>query len=344
MTMRMEQLRAFAAVVRTGSFTRAADAEFMTQPSLSRQIAALEREVGAPLLVRHPGAGGELTAAGEVLLPIARRILADEEDGRRRVAEVLGLRRGRVRIGAPPTVCATVLPEVFADFHARHPGIELEVSEAGSRQLVEELARGAVDLAVTVTRPGTAESPAVTHRALFSEELVVASAREGGDVTGAHGGASMTLAAVAREPLVAFGRSYDLRAAIDAAFETAGLGPRVVLEGAEMDAVLRFVERGLGVAVVPATVLHDQSGLRLRRLTDPVLRRTVNLSRRAGVEPGPAVLAMERAFRHRVDELVAPGQALRDLVVVAEDRGPGAAGESAQERAQERGGQDAGPV
>ena len=140
-SVRIEDLQAFEAVVRRGTFTRAAQELYLAQPSLSRRIAALESELGAPLLDRgHQGAVP--TEAGRALLPLARRILADADSARLALDELAGLRRGRVRLGAPPTVCASLVADVLAEYVERYPGIELEVSEAGSLALVQQLQEG----------------------------------------------------------------------------------------------------------------------------------------------------------------------------------------------------------
>jgi DNA-binding transcriptional LysR family regulator len=124
--MQLHQLRYFTSVADTRHFTRAAEAVHVAQPSLSQQIRALERELGAELFHRARGHIG-LTDAGEALLPLARRILADAETARREVQEVAQLRGGRVRLGAPPSLCASLVPDVLSDFHARYPGVELQV-------------------------------------------------------------------------------------------------------------------------------------------------------------------------------------------------------------------------
>ncbi len=127
--MNLEQLRSFVEVARFGNFTRAAEELYLAQPSLSRQIAALEQDLGAELFHRARG-GSTLTVAGESLLPLARRMLADAESVRRELAELAGLERGRVRLGATPTLCISLVAEVLSAFHAEHPGIELHLSEA----------------------------------------------------------------------------------------------------------------------------------------------------------------------------------------------------------------------
>ncbi|WP_335622122.1 LysR family transcriptional regulator substrate-binding protein [Brevibacterium aurantiacum] len=101
------------------------------------------------------------------------------------------------------------------------------------------------------------------------------------------------MADVAALPQVLFHHGYDLREATSAAFDAAGLAPNIVVEGAEMDAVLRFVERGLGVAIVPAMVLVDRPRLTSAQLLEPSLSRTVSLATRADVRPTRAASAME---------------------------------------------------
>ncbi|UQN29911.1 LysR family transcriptional regulator [Brachybacterium kimchii] len=303
--MRIDHLQAFDAAARLGTFTHAAEELFLTQPSFSRKIAGLEAELGAPLFDRGRG-GAALTAAGEALLPIARRILADERSARRTLDELAGLRRGLVRIGAPPTLCVSLVADVLAAFHARHPEIELHVLEAGAHTLAEALEAGDLDLALTVTRedrPGTDEARLVP---LLREELVVVATAQR-----PHDGTTLpdevTLAELAALPQVAFNRSYELRASTDAAFAAHGLTPRIAVEGAEMDAVLRFVERGIGVAVVPAMVVRGRAGLRSARLVRPALERTVNLALRRDAQASAAAAAMHEMVLASVPAMAGPG-------------------------------------
>ncbi|WP_139417994.1 LysR family transcriptional regulator [Agromyces laixinhei] len=294
--MNLEQLRSFVEVARFGNFTRAAEELYLAQPSLSRQIAALEHDLGTQLFHRARG-GSTLTIAGESLLPLARRMLADAESVRRELAELAGLERGRVRLGATPTLCISLVAEVLSAFHAEHPAIELHLSEQGSRRLLDELAGGELDLAlITTTDAVPAERFTVTP--LLVEELVVISSADRPPVTS---GDTIEFADVAALPQIVFSSSYDLRRATDAAFAAADLTPEAVLEGAEMDAVLRFVERGLGVAIVPAMVLIDRPGLRSVRLAATApgrrpLERTISVARPADVAPAAAVDVMRHTI------------------------------------------------
>jgi DNA-binding transcriptional LysR family regulator len=312
MSMNLEQLRGFLEVARLGHFTRAAEALHLTQPALSRQIATLEHDLGSELFHRARG-NITLTAAGEALLPLARRMLADAETVHREMAELAGLQRGRVRLGATPTLCVSIVTEAVGAFHAAHPGIELHLTERGSRGLIDELTSGSLDLALVITssaHPETASSLARTP--LLTEELVAIGRR---DPSPFGGNPSVTLDELAELPYIAFPASYDLRASAMEAFRSAGLQPHVVLEGAEMDAVLRFVERGLGVAIVPAMVLMDRPALTSARIQGPRLTRTISLARRQDVNPTRAAAAM-----HQTILATADGLAGRDGGLVARVR------------------------
>jgi DNA-binding transcriptional LysR family regulator len=226
--------------------------------------------------------------------------------------ELRGLRRGRIRLGAPPTLCISLVAEAISVFHASHPGVDLHLIESGSRLLVEQLAVGAVDIALITESDGPPPSGfSLTRTPLLTEELVVVSAasRPPVAVTPAIG-----LEHLSTLPLIALDETYELRATTDAAFRSVGLTPKHVLEGAEMDAVLRFVERGVGVAVVPAMVLLDQPALRSVRLTHPMMTRTVSLAHRSDVTPTVAVAAMRDVILATAAEVARHDPAITSLL------------------------------
>jgi DNA-binding transcriptional LysR family regulator len=312
MGMNLEQLRGFVEVARLGHFTRTAEHLHLAQPSLSRQISTLERELGAELFHRARG-HINLTAAGEALLPRAQRMLSEAESIREEMGELAGLRRGRVRLGAPPTLCISLVAEAIRTFHGSHPGVDLHLTESGSRLLVEQLAVGAVDIALITASEG--QLPAgvsLTQVPLLAEELVVVSSASEPPVATT---SSISFDQLAALPLISFDDSYELRAATDAAFRAAGLTPTSVLEGAEMDAVLRFVERGVGVAVVPAMVLLDRPTLRSVRLSNPQMTRTISLAHRSDVTPAVAVAAMRHVIVSTAAEVARRDPAITSLLI-----------------------------
>jgi DNA-binding transcriptional LysR family regulator len=116
--VQLQQLVYFVAVAETRHFTRAAERVHVAQPSLSQQIRALERELGAELFSRARG-NIALTDAGAALLPFARRILADADTARNDVLELAQLRRGRVRLGGTQSLVTAHLTHVLRVFHQR---------------------------------------------------------------------------------------------------------------------------------------------------------------------------------------------------------------------------------
>jgi DNA-binding transcriptional LysR family regulator len=263
--VQLNQLAVAVAVAEEENFTRAAARLHLAQPSLSRQIRLLERELGVQLFNRGPGQSlVTLTADGEALLPFIRRVLADVAATGAEARALTGMARGRLSIGATPSLITRVLAPALVDFQASHPGIDLLVVEAGSHQLVPQLASGEVDLALVV-QPVT--DPLVATTPLFHDPLVLAVAPE-------HPLAARRRVRVADLDglsLVMFREGYDLRSVTLDACRDAGVSPHLVSQGGEMDGVLAFVAAGLGAAVVPAIAIP---------FTRPGLSRTVALAHR----------------------------------------------------------------
>ncbi len=277
--MQLQQLAYFLAVAQEGSFTRAAERVNVAQPSLSQQIKALEMDLGAQLVHRARGQVG-LTAAGETLLPVARRMLADAETARREIRELAALGRGRVRLGATPSLCTGLLPAVLAGYRSAHPGVDLVIHESGSRDLEKALLEGSLDLALVIDA-SLGDDPELATVPLLTEELVVISRLGEPGPTGRR--KRLTVAELEGVPLVMFRPGYDLRETTVAACRAAGFEPTFAIEGGEMDAVLEFVQAGLGVAVVPSTVVRGR--FTVTAISTPGLHRTVLLARRRGLEP-----------------------------------------------------------
>jgi len=286
--MQFHQLAYFVAVAEHRHFTRAAERMRVAQPSLSQQIRALEHDLGAPLFHRIRG-NVSLTEAGETLLPIARRILADTESARRAIRELDELDRGRVRLGAPPSLCTGLLPAMLSAFRRRYPGIQLELHESGSGDLRQQLTEGALDLALLA---GTHGDPQLSATPLLLEELVVIAPA---DAPVAPPGARLAIRELADVPLVMFRRGYDVREVTVNACRAAGFEPVFAIEGGEMDAVLELVRAGMGAAVVPSTVAGDRFPT-TRFAPEAGMTRVVRLAHRKDVDPTRAVRALRSAI------------------------------------------------
>jgi len=170
--MELRYLRYFLAVAATGSFTRAAAQCYVAQSALSEQIARLESEVGTQLFVRTSRTV-RLTAAGEVLVPLAQRILADVETAQAELDALAGLRRGRLRLGLIQTSGGPLdLAAVLGDFHRRFAEIEFEVTSEPSAGMVTAVSAGTLDLAIVGLFPE--DVPAGLERQLLSRDPLVA--------------------------------------------------------------------------------------------------------------------------------------------------------------------------
>jgi DNA-binding transcriptional LysR family regulator len=273
MYVQLQQLRYFVAVAETRHFTQAAEKVGITQPSLSKQIHSLEVDLGAPLFQRGRG-NVALTAAGETLLPLAIRILADVDAAHREVQNLVGLRRGRVRLGATPSLCVSLVPKLLHRFHGTYPAIDLYIEEGGSQDLVGNLSRGELDLALIVL-PTDGSEPGLLTEPLMRESLVVASTDPLPTPDG-----RLRITDLRDQPLVMFRAGYDLRDTTVEACRRAGFVPSFTVEGGEMDAVLSLVEAGLGAAVVPGIVLAGRPALRATPLAAPGIPRTIALAHR----------------------------------------------------------------
>jgi DNA-binding transcriptional LysR family regulator len=272
MNMQIGQLRAYLAVAEHRHFTRAARELGMAQPSVSAHVRRLEAELGTELFDRMKGKIA-LTPAGETLLPFARRIVADVDAAAAELRSLGGLARGRIAIGATPSLAATLVPAVLSRFHAAYPGIELSIRQAGSVELVAAVEEGAVDVALVIL---PVRHDVLETQALLREELVVAVSR--GHPLGRR--RTMGIADLRDVPLVMFREGYDLRTSTEAACRAAGFAPTFAVEGGEMDGVLRLTAAGLGAAIVPSLVVEPHGALHAVRITKPALTRIIGLAHR----------------------------------------------------------------
>ena len=222
-------------------------------------------------------------------------VLADVDATGAEARGLTGMTRGRLSIGATPSLITRVLAPALVEFHTSHPGIELLVVEAGSHQLVPQLAGGEVDLALVV-QPVT--DPLVATTPLFIDPLVLAVAPD-------HPLAARRRVRVSDlegVSLVMFREGYDLREVTLSACRDAGVEPHLVSQGGEMDGVLAFVAAGLGAAVVPAIAMPSDGSLAAIPFTHPGLLRTVALARRNDrplPRPARALAAQLTAFHRR---------------------------------------------
>ena len=270
--MELHQLEYFVAVAEEASFTRAASRVHVAQPGVSAQVRRLESELGQQLLDRS-GRSVRLTEVGSAVLPFARAALDAVTNARLAVDDLAGLVRGQVTVGMVSGCALPVLAELLAGFHDRHPGVAIALVEDNSDRLVERLRDGRLDLALI----GWAEqTPAdIDSVVLVDEELVAAVAPDHPLADAGAGAGTITIRQLRDLPLVSLPRGTGVRAALDAACAAAGFTPRIVFEASALPMVVELAGRGLGLAVVPASI---PNGPGILRITDPQLRSRLELA------------------------------------------------------------------
>jgi DNA-binding transcriptional LysR family regulator len=245
--MNLRQLEYFVAVVEQGSFTAASELLFVSQPSLSQQIAALERELGGQLLERLPR-GVRLTPAGESLLGEARATLRHADRARRAARMALALDAGQLEVAAATSAAAGILPRVLHDWLGQHPAIEVSLLEYPHRSGLDEAVRdGAGDIAV-----GSLPSswPGSIQRLGWEEFVVVLP--DGDPLLDQK---SVALTDLAERRWVHFTRAHGLAEVLDFCCGTAGFAPRVALRTSQVTAAPLFAAAGIGPTLVPSHIV-----------------------------------------------------------------------------------------
>lgn len=240
-------LETFCAVVDAGSLNRAAELLHLSQPAVTKQVRALEAELGVALLVRGPQ-GVTLTPIGRRIHLLARRAVAAAQACRRAAAEWQNPGSSRVVVGAGLTLTLFTLPPVIATFRREVPGARVEVRTGTSQESLDRLLGYEVDLAF-VTSP--VSHPEVRGLALFQDPLVLAAAP--GGLPG--GGKPVRVADLQGRTLISFQRGSGLRQYIDQVLEARGISPEVVMEFDSIEAIKTMVGLDLGVALLPWSAL-----------------------------------------------------------------------------------------
>ena len=284
--MELRQLRYLVALADERHFTRAAAREHVAQPALSQQIRRLEAEVGLALVERTTRRVA-MTAAGELLVARARRILAELEAAEDELGALAGVKRGHLAVGALHTMGPVDLSQLLASFHRNHPAVELTVREQSSEELADMLRVDVIDLAFLSVTERIQSRGLELHR-LVSEELVAVLAPQ-------HplaGRDTVALAELAGDPFISFRAGSRLRELLDSAAAQAGFEPRITLESNESRRIRSLVSGGLGVAILPRSDADGPGApIAVARLVEPELARDVTLASRAGRRHSPAAQA-----------------------------------------------------
>jgi DNA-binding transcriptional LysR family regulator len=254
--MELRQLETFAEIARAGSFTQAAENLSLTQPAVTRQIGALERELKVRLFDRL-GRRVTLTSAGQVLEEYARRIIGTAADAQRAVADVAAGASGRLAVGASTTAATYLLPPALGRFRDQHPAVDLSVLTGPSTRISEMVLANAVDLGIVMDldeTPGLYFVPLADYRTVIvtypDHPLAVASP--------AHPTDGVEMAALADRELILMQPGATLRGLVEDLLAGARVSGRVSMELDSVEAIKRMVRARLGISILPEVAVASE--------------------------------------------------------------------------------------
>ena len=266
--MDIASLKAFLAVADTGSFSLAAERLFLTQPAISKRIAALERELEA-LLFDRIGRTVSLTEAGRALLPRARTILVDIEDSVRAISNLSGEIRGTLRFATSHHIGLHRLPPALKAFTLQHPGVRLDIRFMDSEAACVAVEHGELELAIVTLPPDP--SPNLSLDTVWVDPLGIVVSRE-------HplaGKRRVSLAALLEHPAILPATGTYTRQIAEQAFSKSNATLDVALSTNYLETIRMLVSVGIGWSLLPLTMLDGQlTHLKVRELQ---LKRTLGV-------------------------------------------------------------------
>ena len=278
------RMRLLVALANEPSISAAARAIGVTQSTASEHVRVLELAMGQPLIERS-GKGSRLTDAGEVLAVRAAEALAALSAGEEEIADLAGLQRGRITLGASEAPGVYLLPDTLGCFQQDYPSVSVELVVASTAEVVRQLLAGRVQLAIVGTVPDDARF--AVHP--FCEDEVVGVARPG--VLPVEEDGTVAAAALSAATLLAAEAGSSTQALADEALSATGVHPRSVWRLGPSEGVKRAAEAGLGFAFLSRFAVAgelERGSLESFRLQGAPLQRYLNVIRLAGREPTPA--------------------------------------------------------
>jgi DNA-binding transcriptional LysR family regulator len=291
----VRRLRVLSEVAARGSFSAAADALALTQSAVSQHVAALEREVGLPLVERgmRPVA---LTEAGHALTRHATGIFARLDGAEQELGEIAGRRRRRLRFGSFPTALATLVPPALQRFRRRQGEVTLTVVDDHLQRLLPRLHAHELDLALIYEHDALPDAGGDLDRTPLLDDVfaVVLPPRH----RLARRRRALELADLADEPWIGGAQTSAWFRVVGHACAQAGFRPQVSFASDDNVAVQALVAAGLGVAMIPGlAVVHPHPGVQVRALASGAPVRRIVAARPAGGYRGPAVAEMLASLR-----------------------------------------------
>ncbi len=285
--MSPSSLRYLIAIADHKSFTRAAEALYVSQPTLSQQVKQLEELLDAQLLDRS-GRSVRLTDAGEVYLGYARRALGELDAGRRAIHELQDLSRGSLRLGMTPITDYLAAP-LLDTFNTRYPHIMLNALEMPQDVIETSVSEDRIDIGIafTNTLSNEARSNDIDTHTLFIESLNLAVSESH---TSAHEEA-LQGEALEQLPLVLLNTDFALRRHIDLYCFEHNITPNIVMEANSLSVIIEVLRLGRLATILPNTIACMQNGIRTVVMVPQLPHHTITLICRKGAYKSPACIA-----------------------------------------------------
>jgi len=292
MNVGLRQLRAFLAVARRGSFTRAAEDVALSQSAVSLSVRQLENELGLKLLDRTTRQV-QLTAVGSTLVATGSRLIDELDATLRELRDIGEQHRGRVVMACVPAVARSLMPKCVVYCATKWPSISLSIDDSAASEVIRKVARGEVEFGIASGEIASAE---LLVQPLMDDPFRLVCRRD--DPLAARHSVRWTQLTGRR--LVMLDNTSGSRQVIEAALSSTGTQVEVFLELAQPSSVLGMVETGVGIAIVPqlAAPRGDDAVLATLRLVRPVVNRTILLLRRRDRSLSPAASAVWAALLH----------------------------------------------
>jgi LysR family cys regulon transcriptional activator len=260
--MNFQQLRSVREAVRCGfNLTEVAAMLYTSQPGVSRQIRELEEELGVAIFVRSGKRLTGLTEPGRVLLPIVERLLQEAHNLKEAGKEFVSHMEGCLTVAATHSQARYALPHAVRDFRQLYPQVTLHLHQGSPRQIAEMLLRGEADIGIATEALASYPQLVTLPCYRWTHSVVVP---PGHPLLEGHG--PVTLAQLARYPIITYDVGFTGRTHIDEAFREAGIQPNVVLTAMDADVIKTYVELGMGVGIVAAIAIDPERDQHLRTI------------------------------------------------------------------------------
>ncbi len=285
--MELRHLRYFVTLASKRHFTQAAEELAIAQPALSQQIQALERELGVRLFERT-SRSMRLTLAGETLLTLAERVLADAEHIQIEMQAFAKLKRGRLRIGLLQSIGTYWLAGLLARFHTQYPGVEIVLHEGVTDILLEQLESGTLDMVwmhtIKEIFPAKFPDKHIETLSVFTEPLLLGVAPQHHLTQ-----QKIHVSDLKEEEFILFKPGSGLRQTVLHMTERAGFVPHVIFESGDIGSIRALVAEGVGISVFPQSVIDGSETTIVPLEVQPTLpQRTILLAwqQRRASSPG----------------------------------------------------------